>query len=150
MTRTQLCSKLHISEVLSTLCRSHCSLWELQLLSILQNWALIALQFIKIHKRYMRLLQSLGLTYVTGALNWDMASRPEQTFKTEKKSKKCTHQPMGQSGWLNAKCQGNKFGKKITPKSQKPLYWPLLLNRAPLKQRNTFLFFSPFPTCFIV
>lgn len=69
MTRTQFCSKLHISEVLSTLCRSHCSLWELQLLSILENWVLIALQFIKIHKRYMRLLRSLGLTYVTGALD---------------------------------------------------------------------------------
>jgi len=39
---------------------------ELRLLSILENWALIALQFIKIHQRYMRLLQSLCLIYITG------------------------------------------------------------------------------------
>lgn len=141
LTRTQPCREVQVSS------EGWAPAAIRRVLRILENRALIALQFIKIHQRYMRPLQGLGLIYVTVYVKWDRASRPWQICKTDTTQSKCTSRSMGCSSWSapNIREINSKRKKPTRPKNM--VMTSLVFKLDPSRTKNK-IFFSSLPVYF--
>lgn len=92
----------------------------------------------------MRLLQSLGLIYITGAFKWDTASRPEQIFKTETTQSKCTSPSMGCLSWSGPNVREINLKRKNPTKPKNIAMTSLAFELDPSKiKKSEFFLFPP-------